>query len=93
MNYEEIINNIRCRCGHCSFVIRRANDRNESILDANVEALADGESQTINVQCSMTSPILYCGVYCHSCGLLWTVPGTSGQYISGSGVCTCGATL
>jgi hypothetical protein len=63
------------------------------LTDANVEALADGESQTINVQCSMTSPILYCGVYCHSCGLLWTVPGTSGQYISGSGVCTCGATL
>ena len=62
MNYEEIINNIRCRCGHCSFVIRRANDRNESILDANVECLADGEYFQGSYWVAITTVYNTCGV-------------------------------
>ena len=65
----------------------------ENLFVKNIEALTQTEGGTTDLQCSMTSPILYCGVLCRNCNTLWTVPGMSGQYIDGSSSCTCGATL
>ena len=66
---------------------------NDSFFEWNLEALSQNETPTNILECSNSSPIIYCFVYCPSCGTMWTVPGVSGQYVNGSSTCTCGATL
>lgn len=77
--------------GTC-FITKEAN-RKETFLEWNLEALSQNETPSIQLECSTTSPIIYCSAFCFSCRLLWQVPGISGQYIDGSSTCTCGATL
>ena len=64
----------------------------KDMLEANVEALATGE-MSIYLNCSTTSPVIYCSAFCLYCGTLWSVPGISGQYINGSSRCLCGTIL
>ncbi len=65
----------------------------EQFLEQNLEALSQNEAPSIQLECSTTSPIIYCSALCLSCKTLWSVPGISGQYVDGSSTCLCGATL
>lgn len=74
--------------------VQRGNMNNNVLyFRENLEALTEAEQPSIPLDCSTTSPIIFCGAFCRSCGIMWRVPGISGQYIDGSSTCICGAIL
>lgn len=66
---------------------------NNSLFDANVEALASMEEPSLNFICDPGAPVIYCERICLHCFRNWITDGQSGRFVRSIDNCVCGANL